>query len=201
MPARREPKNRFDRIDWIRAALDVLASEGSAAVHIENLARKLHISKGSFYWHFRDRTDLLDAVLDSWESDQQNWIVDENEVHRNPADRWAHLVELLSRPAHRHLDIAVFSWARDDEKISRRVSEIEKKRIAHLRQVFREIGFTVYQAEEWSSAAMLVYLGWLDRAARDPTFRDSGPTLAEVLSRFVLAASSLVSQEAVDTRI
>lgn len=196
MATRRDHGSKLERGDWIRAGIEVLASEGRDAVRVENLARKLRISKGSFYWHFKDRDDLLEAILDAWESAQADWNVDEREVHRNPAERWANLVELLSRPGHRSLDVAIFSWAREDERAGRRVREIEKKRVAHLRQVFREIGFTAAQAEEWSDAAMLVYLGWVDRATRDGTFRESGVSLAEILSRFVLAASALASQEA-----
>ena len=196
MSTRRSHAPTLDRSDWIRAAIAVLSNDGWDAVRVENLARKLRISKGSFYWHFRDRDDLLEAILDAWESGHADWNADESEVHRDPAGRWANLVELLSRASQRSLDAAIFSWAREDEKVGRRVSDVEKKRAAHLRQVFREIGFTAAQAEEWSDAAMLVYLGWVDRATRDSSFRDSGPSLAEVLSRFVLAASSLASQEA-----
>lgn len=196
MRTRRDRGNRLERSDWVRAATEVLAHEGKDAVRIENLAKKLRISKGSFYWHFRDREDLLAAVLDAWESGQNEWNVEENEVHRDPAGRWAVLVELLSHPSRARVDVAIFSWAREEEKVSRRVSEIERKRIAHLQQVFREIGFTAEQAAEWSDAAMLVRLGWVDRATRDAGFRESGPSLEEILSRFVLAASALASQEA-----
>jgi len=196
MTTRRDRGNRLERSDWIRAATEVLAHEGKDAVRIENLAKKLRISKGSFYWHFRDREDLLGAVLDAWESGHNEWNVEENEVHRDPAGRWAGLVELLSRPSRARVDVAIFSWAREEEKVSRRVREIERKRVAHLQQVFREIGFTAQQAAEWSDAAMLVRLGWVDRVTRDAGFRESGPSLEEILSRFVLAASALASQEA-----
>lgn len=195
MRVRRDRATRLERSDWIRCAMGVLASEGREAVRVEDLAKKLGISKGSFYWHFRNREDLLAAMLDAWESGHVDWNVDEREVHRDPAGRWAGLVELLSSATKGSLDVAIFSWAREDEKVGQRVSEIEKRRSAHLEQVFREIGFTSAQAAEWSQSAMLVYLGWVDRATRDATFREFGPSLAEVLSRFVLAASCLASQE------
>ncbi|MHB8412843.1 MAG: TetR/AcrR family transcriptional regulator [Candidatus Acidiferrales bacterium] len=194
--ASRDHATRLERSDWIRAAIEILAHDRRDAIRVEKLARKLRISKGSFYWHFRDRDDLLEAILDAWESGHAEWNADESEVHRDPAGRWANLIQLLSRPSQYSLDVAIFSWAREDEKVGHRVREVEKKRTAQLRQVFREIGFTATLAEEWSDAAMLVYLGWADRATRDASFRESGPTLAEVLSRFVLAASALASQEA-----
>ncbi|HKV28220.1 MAG TPA: TetR/AcrR family transcriptional regulator [Candidatus Acidoferrales bacterium] len=190
------PTRRLERSDWIRAATEVLTHEGGGAVSIEGLAKKLRISKGSFYWHFRDRNELLEALLQTWESGEVDWNVEEGEVHREPAGRWASLVALLSRANQQSLDVAVFSWARKNEKVGRRVREVESRRAGRLEQVFREIGFTPAQAEEWSNAAMLVYLGWVDRATRDAGFREFGPSLAEVLSRFVLAVSCLASQEA-----
>ncbi|MGH9729629.1 MAG: TetR/AcrR family transcriptional regulator [Candidatus Acidiferrales bacterium] len=196
MPTRRVHAGTLERSDWVRAATEMLATEGRDAVRVENLAKKLRISKGSFYWHFRDRDDLLAAIFEAWESAEVDWNVEEAEVHRDPAGRWAALLELLSRQSRRSLDVAIFSWAREDEKLGRHVREVEKRRASHLEQVFREIGFTPAQAQEWSDAAMFVYLGWVDRVTRDAGFRQTGASLGEVLSRFVLAASCLASQEA-----
>ncbi|MFZ0213811.1 MAG: helix-turn-helix domain-containing protein [Candidatus Acidiferrales bacterium] len=196
MAIHRANLERLDRSDWVRAGIEVLSSQGVDAVHVEELARKLHISKGSFYWHFRDRDDLLQAILDAWESDQSDWNIDQSARDRSPAERWAKLVELLSHAGYGRLDVGMFAWAREDQRVARRVAEIERKRIAYLAQVFREIGFNAAQAREWSHAAMLMYVGWVDCATRDAAFRESGVSLAEALSRLVLAASSLASQEA-----
>ena len=187
---------RLERSDWIRAGTEILAAQGVDAVRVEGLARKLHISKGSFYWHFRDRDDLLQAILEAWESDQADWNIDQSERDRSPAERWAKLVELLSRAGFGELDVAMFSWAREDQRVARRVKEVEKKRIAYLAHVFREIGFSASQAREWSHAAMLLYVGWVDCATRNAALGESGASLAETLSRLVLAASALASQEA-----
>src|SRR3954453_8612881 len=53
--------------DWTRAALEALARGGLAAVAVEPLAKELGATKGSFYWHFADRSALLEAALDLWE--------------------------------------------------------------------------------------------------------------------------------------
>src|ERR671934_2749006 len=63
MPA----KPRLSRERWIEAALDALADGGVAAVAVEPLAVRLGVTKGSFYWHFRDRDQLLAAALKEWE--------------------------------------------------------------------------------------------------------------------------------------
>jgi AcrR family transcriptional regulator len=196
MARRRGNGASLEREDWIRAGLDLLGSKGVESVRVETLAKKLRISKGSFYWHFKDRGDLLEAILRSWELQQSDWESEEGALAGNAAEKWARLLEVVSRPEYGRVDLAIFSWAREDEKVRRRVSEVEKRRIAYLTRVFREVGFNARQAEEWAGATLLAYVGWVDRATRDAAFRDSGPDLAAVLSRIILAASALASQEA-----
>lgn len=53
---------------WIAAGLAALSSGGVEAVRVEVLARALHVTKGSFYWHFADRRELLDAIVAHWET-------------------------------------------------------------------------------------------------------------------------------------
>ncbi|HKW87386.1 MAG TPA: TetR/AcrR family transcriptional regulator [Candidatus Acidoferrales bacterium] len=195
MPGHKAKSTRLDREHWVGVGLDVLSSSGIEAVRVETLAKRLRISKGSFYWHFKDREDLLDAMLASWEAQQSDWSIGNGEQSRNAAQNWANLLEVVSRPQYGRLDLAIFSWAREDESVRRRVSEVEKRRLAHLARIFRAIGFHPREAEEWAGATLLAYIGWVDRATRDAAFRDSGPDLPAVLSRIILAASALASQE------
>jgi AcrR family transcriptional regulator len=195
MTVRRSSATRLDRRDWVRAAIDILSLKGVDSVRVEVLARQLNISKGSFYWHFKDRQDLLEAILDEWETSQSDWSTEGEDVH-NPVERWARLFELFSRPAYARLEMAISSWARQEEKVALRVASADRKRVAYLSRVFREIGFSANQAAEWANAAMFLYLGWMDRMTRAVPYEESDTPLAELLSRFVLAASALASQEA-----
>ncbi|MFZ0702076.1 MAG: TetR/AcrR family transcriptional regulator [Candidatus Acidiferrales bacterium] len=199
MATRRHNGARLDRRDWVDAGIEILSSKGVDAVRVEALARRLNISKGSFYWHFKDRSDLLEAILEEWEARQSDWNT-EGEGVSNPVERWARLFELLSQPSYARLETAISSWARQDEKVALRVASADRKRIAYLSRVFREIGFTTNQAAEWANAAMFLYLGWMDRMTRTAARESSEPALAELLSRFVLAASALASQEALQSR-
>jgi AcrR family transcriptional regulator len=199
MTVRPQNAGRLDRRGWVDAGIEILSSKSVDAVRVEVLARALNISKGSFYWHFKNREDLLDGMLEEWEARQGDWNIGGEGVS-NPVERWARLFELLSQPGYARLEMAISSWARQDGKVAVRVANADRKRSAYLSRVFREIGFTASQATEWANAAMLLYLGWMDRMTRAVEDQPEEAPLAELLSRFVLAASALASQEALQSR-
>jgi AcrR family transcriptional regulator len=174
--------------DWIRAAFTRLAAEGIEAVRVELLARDLGVSKGSFYWHFQDREELLAKMFDRWEKEEIDWL-DETVITPKAAARWARFVHRCTDPQLARLESAMRTWARRDDRIATRISAIEKKRIAHIASVLRAIGFAAGAAESWAEMILLVYLGWLDRVTRDPEFQVFGPTLEEFFSGLILAAS------------
>ena len=70
-------KARLDRQDWLDAALTALLEGGIAGVTMERLAVGLGVTRGSFYYHFRDRAELLDELLDYWVRDWTVAIVDD----------------------------------------------------------------------------------------------------------------------------
>jgi AcrR family transcriptional regulator len=186
------PKPRFPslhRDDWIKAAFVRLSDQGVEAIRVEVLARDLGVSKGSFYWHFRNRIDLLEGVLASWE-DEELHSMDPDE-DSSAATRWAHFVQRTADPRRIRIEVALRAWARRDERVARGISFVERRRLAVIANVLRDVGFARPSAEAWSQVSLLVCLGWLDRATRDREFQLAGPGLSEFLSQLVLAASGL----------
>lgn len=174
--------------DWVQAAFVRLSNEGIESIRIELLARDLGVSKGSFYWHFQDREELLAKLLERWESDEMEWL-NTTVVTPRAAARWARFVEHCADLSHARLEAALRSWSRRDGRVAGRISVIEKRRAQHIASVLRDIGFTPALAESWAQIALLVYLGWLDRATRDAEFQANGRSLSESLSDLILAAS------------
>jgi len=162
---------------------------------VEVLARDLGVSKGSFYWHFRDRADLLDKMLEQWEASESGWL-EEREARSSTATRWAKLIERSSDPARIRTEVAVRDWARGDEKVAVKVAIVERKRANLIAEVLREVGFSMPAAQSWSEMVSLVRLGWTERATRDPQFQFEGRSLGELLSEMILAASARSSAAA-----
>src|SRR6202044_2935550 len=95
--------------DWIRAAFARLSNEGIESLRIEVLARDLGVSKGSFYWHFRDRNDLLEKLLVRWEDGELDWLKAAAEA--SAAMQWANFIERTSDPERMRMEVALRAWA------------------------------------------------------------------------------------------
>jgi AcrR family transcriptional regulator len=190
-PVRAPKSTPLQRSDWIQAAFARLSAEGIDAVRVEVLARDLHVSKGSFYWHFRDRDELTAAMLDQWDGDESAWLADAAADEKSAAARWAELVAHLTDAGHSRFEAALRDWARREERVAARARSIEAHRRGYIAAVLRDVGFTTRAAEAWSEMALLICLGWVDRASRDAEFRAAPKRgLGDFLSELVLAASA-----------
>jgi len=139
---------RLTKSDWLDCALHVLALEGVNGVRVERLARKLGVTKGSFYWHFRDREDLLDRLIEYW---MQTLTIAVREATKEasggPEQR---LFALMREIRERHaadFDVAVRAWGAHDPKVARIVERVDAIRLDYVRSLFREMGFRGRQAE------------------------------------------------------
>jgi AcrR family transcriptional regulator len=177
--------------NWISAAQTRLSDHGVESVRVEVLARDLGVSKGSFYWHFRDRGDLLEKLLACWEDRELDWLSVEDGA--GAATRWARFVERTADPSRMKMEVALRAWARGDERVAGRLAAIERKKTRVIADVLRNVGFTRAAAESWSEVVLLICLGWLDRATRDRQFELASRGLDELLSDVILAASAAAS--------
>jgi AcrR family transcriptional regulator len=174
--------------DWIRAAQARLAGHGVESVRVEVVARDLGVSKGSFYWHFRDRSELLEKLLARWEDGELEWLNAGDKA--GAATRWAKFIERTSNPGRMRTEVALRAWARGDARVATRVAAIEKRKARLIADVLRDVGFTQSAADSGSEVVLLICLGWLDRATRDQQLQVASTGLSELLSDFILAASA-----------
>lgn len=132
------------REEWINAARAALIKEGIGAVNVLSLARKLKVTRGSFYWHFSNHAELLDAVLADWEANNTaafERIVREG-GHNGRAefeavvDMW--VAEKGYDPA---WDSAMRQWALQSPRVAKAVKRVDERRIGLIRQIFLDMGF------------------------------------------------------------
>lgn len=138
MPAR----TRFDRSVWLEAALDSLWMEGIEGVKVEPLARRLEVTKGSFYHHFTGREELLRAMVDRWQATQDSFLEGLGSAPaRDPSERLEQVMEFIDTKDARH-DIAMRGWARVSLKARKAVEAIDARRLRFLEELFVEMGFS-----------------------------------------------------------
>lgn len=135
-------RKRVSRADWTEAALSVLREEGVKAVRIEDLARRLGISKSGFYWHFENRRDLLTHLLDYWSREYTEIITDNPEIQKlEPRKRLRMIMDMVLDPRLTDYDLSMRAWAAQDPEVARRVGRVYKLRLDFVRGAFAELGF------------------------------------------------------------
>lgn len=158
----------LSRDDWTRAALDALADDGLAGVAVEPLARRLGASKGSFYWHFRDRGELIAATLDLWERRDTVEVIAALETIADPRDRLRELARSAYSGAAAGNDAqSGVLAAASDPRVAPVLERVTRTRLAFLERQFEALGLDPPAARMRSRMAYALYvgLGDLRRAA------------------------------------
>src|SRR3954463_6258167 len=96
-------RTRLSAEDWESAALELIASQGVAAVAVEALARQLGVTKGSFYWHFPTREALVKAALERWETQDVDNVFAQVEPIVDARARLCELFRRTGREAKSHV--------------------------------------------------------------------------------------------------
>jgi AcrR family transcriptional regulator len=152
---------RTPRSSWIEQGLRVLATSGPDAVRVEALAQTLGVTKGGFYGHFADRNALLEAMLDTWERESTDEVLDR--VEREGGDprskiRHAGALTLSSRRL-LPIDLAVRDWARRDRAVAVRLRRVDNRRMAYLRTLFGTFSDDPSDVEARSMLAFCLLIG------------------------------------------
>ena len=134
---------RFTREEWLAAALEVLSKDGNASLRIERISRDLHVSKGSFYWHFASREAFLHAIVDYWHEHYTKPVKNGAEATGgSPCERLRFVLDLVVGKNLSGYDFAFDGWASHEPAIADRVRKVYQYRWRYIRSLFAEIGFT-----------------------------------------------------------
>lgn len=169
---RKNEAPRLTREDWVTAAVETLIQEGVTNVRVDRLAKAFKVTRGSFYWHFECRDDLLNAILEHWRTTNTEpmlrAIAQATGQDRNAFDLVAKLWidEHAYRPAY---DSAMRDWARVDPVVAAAVRQIDDSRIAALAAMFRGYGFADDAALVRARVTYFHQVGYYALAIRETT--------------------------------
>jgi len=145
---------------WLDAGLARLATHGPQGLRIMAVAEQLGVTKGSFYWHFRDQASYHEALLAAWEKGGTQQIIDR--VEQAGGDAAAKLRRLMgiTVTADRRLPLAIRAWAAGDTTAAKVVKRVDKRRLAYLTGLIAGLGWPADEAAtlaRWAHGALLGY--------------------------------------------
>jgi AcrR family transcriptional regulator len=153
-----------NRTAWLNAAYDLLINAGVGAVKIVPLAKKLKTSRTSFYWLFKDREEILTALLDRWESQNTRALILHSEKYAssiveatlNVFDCWFDAGIFDSE-----FEYAVRSWSLQDDAVAERVRRADEQRLEALRAMFIRYGYDALEADTRARTVYLLQIGYI----------------------------------------
>ncbi|WP_171235383.1 TetR/AcrR family transcriptional regulator [Ruegeria sp. HKCCA6837] len=150
---------KVTRDDWLNVAMDVLISDGIDQIKVLNLAERMAVSRSSFYWYFKSRQELMDALLSRWQATNTAALIKQAEA---PAETITaavcnvHRCVVNSELFDTALDFAVRDWARKSGKVRRALDQSDARRLAALHAMFARYGYSEIEAE--TRARVLYYM-------------------------------------------
>jgi len=173
---------RGSREGWLEAGYQVLIESGVDAVKIMPLAKRLNLSRTSFYWFFEDREALLSALIDGWEARTTvPLLAATRQYAETMAEAMLNLIGcfLLPETFDSRLEFAIRSWALQDARVADRVKAADTVRLEALSAMLARWGHDAQAADVRARTVYLVQIGYISmqahediatRLARIPTY-------------------------------
>ncbi|WP_171100598.1 TetR/AcrR family transcriptional regulator [Ruegeria sp. HKCCD7255] len=150
---------KVTRDDWLNVAMDVLISDGVDQIKVMNLAERMAVSRSSFYWYFKSKQELFDALLAKWQALNTAGLIAQAELAAptiTAAVCNVHRCVVNAELFDTALDFAVRDWARKSGKVRRMLDQSDARRLAALRAMFARYGYDETEAE--TRARVLYYM-------------------------------------------
>jgi AcrR family transcriptional regulator len=160
-------KTLRSREDWIQAAVSALAERGEVGLAVEELARTLGVTKGSFYWHFKDRAALVTATLETFERMGADEPIHQLRQVPNGRERLEQLFALAFRHT-RELRAEQALFAMKDPRVRAVIQRVHEKRRAFLLSTYRSLGLSRAEAQRWAATAYATFVGAAGLALQAP---------------------------------
>jgi len=156
-----EDKQKLTADDWAQAALDVIGEQGVASVAVEPIAKRMGVTKGSFYWHFQNRDALLQAALQRWELGDIRTFERSLNIIKDPRRKMRSLFRRTRQEIRSHVIFCSLFMAVDNPIVADVMQRVSERRIEFLRRGFADLGMPTDQALHRARLAFMGYVGFL----------------------------------------
>lgn len=148
----RPAKIQLTPADWITAAITLLTDKSIDSVRVDILAKELNVTRGSFYWHFKDRNDLLERMLITWRDAATAQIIQRFE--KSGTTSVMLIKQLISLPFRGRsalysasVELSIRAWARRDAMARKVVDEMDAQRLSYIGKCFVSLGYDETDAQ------------------------------------------------------
>ena len=151
---------RVSKDQWLDCALAALASEGVDNVRVDKLARQLGVARSGFYWHFKDRQDLLTHLLEYWAYEYTEVVTKNKTLTEGPAiQRRENVMRTVRDYQLNRFEAAIFVWSQSDPAARETFDRAFKMRVEFIGNMFAELGFEGDEIE-MRAQFFIGYLAW-----------------------------------------
>ena len=153
---------RISKDQWLSKALEMFVKNGVDAVKIERLAKELGTSRSGFYWHFKNRQDLLQHMLDYWTDEFTGVVITNPELGKlAPKERLLRIMKMIRGEDLTRYDLAMSAWAYADPLARKAVDKVVRMRLDYIGAIFSELGYTGDELE-MRTRVFVCYQSWQD---------------------------------------
>jgi AcrR family transcriptional regulator len=159
--SKKKERSTLSAGDWEQQALVLIAEKGIRAVAVESLAKRMGVTKGSFYWHFHNRESLLEQSLIRWEKHDAANLQTSLSAIDDPRERLRSFFRRTGREKLTHNVYSSLCMASDHPQVEPLLERVAERRMKHIEKAYEEIGFDPQQASHRARLTYSAYLGFL----------------------------------------
>lgn len=158
MEKRLATKKNLTKKKWLELALDILVIEGNTNLRIDHLVQCMGVTKGSFYWHFKDRAEFIRNLLEYWAEVSTEVVVEHmSEIQGSAEVRLFELMRFITKKDLTRYDIAIRAWALMEPQVAYIVKNTDEQRISFIQNLFQEMGFEGQEMEMRANTLVTVH--------------------------------------------
>lgn len=187
---------QLNRADWLEAALKVFMTEGIEAVRITRVADALNVTRGGFYWHFKDRQDLHDALQSYWRETNVESVLHAVDSSNNLLDGILALYDAWLDPAKFEpgLDLAMRDWARRSASARTAVKQADEACVKKIAAFFKKHGFNSTESRARARTMYDCQIGYYMVNGLDEPIKERLRYLEPLI--YILTGQALASDQA-----
>ena len=159
--ASKKERSTLSAVDWEQLALVLIAEQGIRSVAVESLARRIGVTKVSFYWHFANRDALLEQSLLRWEKHDKANLLKSMSAISDPRERLRSFFRRTVRERLTHDVYSSLCTAADHPQVEPVLERVAERRMKQIEIAYAEIGFDPAEAKHRARLTYSAYLGFL----------------------------------------